>query len=98
MALQFVYGTSVSKKSEYIYRQMITLSMEHPDENFLVLVPEQATLQIQKELLKLHPAHALTNVDILSFRRLAYRVFDELHQKELNILDDTGKTMILRRR
>lgn len=97
MALQFVYGTSVSKKSEYIYRQMITLSMEHPDENFLVLVPEQATLQIQKELLKLHPAHALTNVDILSFRRLAYRVFDELHQKELNILDDTGKTMILRK-
>lgn len=97
MALQLIYGTSVSKKSEYIYRQMIALSMEHPKQNFIILVPEQATLQIQKELLLLHPSHALTNVDVLSFRRLAYRVFDELHQKELNILDDTGKTMILRK-
>lgn len=97
MALQFIYGTSVSKKSEYIYRQMIALSMENPDQNFLILVPEQATLQVQKDLLALHPRRALTNVDVLSFRRLAYRVFDELHQKELNILDDTGKTMILRK-
>lgn len=96
MALQFIYGTSISKKSESINRQMIALSMEHPDQNFLVLVPEQSTLQVQKELLALHPSRALTNVDVLSFRRLAYRVFDELHEKELNILDDTGKTMILR--
>lgn len=97
MALQLIYGTSVSKKSEYIYRQMIALSMEHPEQNFIILVPEQSTLQVQKDLLVLHPSHALTNVDVLSFQRLAYRVFDELHQKELNILDDTGKTMILRK-
>lgn len=96
MALQFIYGTAVSKKSESIYRQMIHQSELHPDQNFLVLVPEQATLQVQKELLVLHPRHVLTNVDILSFRRLAYRVFDELAMKEQNILDDTGKIMILR--
>ena len=35
-------------------------------------------------------------MDVLSFRRLAYRVFDELAMKEQNILDDTGKIMILR--
>ena len=96
MALQFIYGTAVSQKSESIYRQMIHQSELHPDQNFLVLVPEQATLQVQKELLVLHPRHVLTNVDVLSFRRLAYRVFDELAMKEQNILDDTGKIMILR--
>lgn len=37
------------------------------------------------------------NVDIVSFPRLAYRVFDELGGIQKTILEDTGKSMVIRR-
>ena len=37
------------------------------------------------------------NVDILSFGRLAYHVFDELGVSGQVVLEDTGKSMILRK-
>ena len=43
-----------------------------------MLVPEQASLSAQQDLVRLHPRHALTNVDVLTFNRLAYRVFEDL--------------------
>lgn len=46
---------------------MIALSMENPDQNFLILVAGTGDLQVQKDLLALHPRRALTNVDVLSF-------------------------------
>ena len=40
-------------------------------------MPEQFTMQTQKELVSLHPAGGILNIDILSFQRLAYRIFEE---------------------
>ena len=51
--------------------------MEYPEQKYLVIVPEQSTLQTQTELVSLHPRRGLLNIDILSFNRLAYRVFSE---------------------
>ena len=97
MSLQFVFGNSVSRKSQYIYEQIIKQSIDSKNENFIFIVPEQSTLLVQKEILKRHPKKVLENIDIISFQRLAYRVFDETKSKNLPILDDTGKTMILRK-
>lgn len=97
MALQFVFGNSVGRKSEYMYQTVIGQAEKHPDWQYLFVVPEQASLLAQKELVKAHPRHALGNIDILSFNRLAYRIFEEQNIPLLNILDDTGKAMILRR-
>ena len=44
---------------------------------YLIIVPEQFTMQTQKELVSLHPAGGILNIDILSFQRLAYRIFEE---------------------
>ena len=41
MALQFIFGPSGSGKSNYIYNKIIQESMENPDRQYLVLVPEQ---------------------------------------------------------
>lgn len=97
MSLQFILGPSGSGKTRYLYEEIIHESVEHPETSYFVLVPEQYTMQTQKELIRLHPRHGLTNVDVLSFNRLAYRVFEDLAVETLTVLDDMGKSMILRK-
>ena len=78
MALQFVLGSSGSGKTEYIYERLVRQAGEHPKKNYLVIVPEQFTMQTQQKLVELAPNHAIMNIDVLSFKRLAYRVFDDM--------------------
>ncbi len=96
MALQFVFGNSGCGKTHYIQEQMIKLASASPKKNFLVIVPEQFTMQTQRKLVKMHPGHSILNIDVLSFARLAYRVFDELGSFCHQVLEDTGKNLILR--
>lgn len=97
MSLQFIIGSSGSGKTYHLYKELIRMSMEQENYNYIVLVPEQATLQTQKDIVNMHPNHGVMNIDILSFERLAYRVFEELGCTPKLILDDVGKNMLLRR-
>ena len=97
MSLQFVLGNSGSGKTEYIYDKVVKEAGLHPNKDYLVIVPEQFTLQTQQKLVELAPNHAIMNIDVLSFERLAYRVFDELGKTDVQVLDETGKNLVLRR-
>ena len=97
MSLKFIFGPSGSGKSYTLYRHIIEESTEHPEQNYIVLVPEQFTLQTQKDLVAKHPSHGIMNIDVLSFARLAYRVFEETGGGNLPVLDDEGKNLILRK-
>ena len=97
MSLQFVAGSPGSGKSTQVYRRIIEASMGAPEEHFLVIVPEQATLQTQRSLIAMHPRRGIMNIDVLSFARLGYRVFDETGAVLAPALDDLGKVLVLRR-
>jgi len=97
MPLQFIFGPSGSGKSYKLYHQIIEDSMRNPTQNYIVLVPEQFTMQTQKDLVSMHPRKGIMNIDILSFGRLAYRVFEETGGEKLPVLDDEGKNLILRK-
>ena len=97
MSLQFILGNSGSGKSHYLYQQIVNESMEHPEKNYLVLVPEQFTMQTQRDLCAAHPRGGIMNIDALSFMRLAYRVFEEVGREEQPVLDDEGKNLVIRR-
>ena len=97
MALQFVLGPSGAGKSHFIYEKTIQESLAHPDKKYLVIVPEQFTMQTQGELVALHPRRGLLNIDVLSFNRLAYRVFSETGGNTLPVLEETGKSLVLQR-
>ena len=97
MALTLVTGGAGSGKTEYIYKKIIDWSLREPERQFFVIVPEQATMQAQKDIIRLHPRHGTMNIDMASFQRLAYRIFGELSLPQPEVLDDTGKTMVLRK-
>lgn len=97
MPLKFVFGPSGSGKSSYLYLHVIQESMKYPERNYIVLVPEQFTMQTQKDLVMMHERKGIMNIDVLSFARLAYRVFEETGGGGLPVLDDEGKNLILRK-
>ncbi len=97
MALQLIIGSSGSGKSYRMYEQLIEASMAQPGENFIIIVPEQYTMQTQKNIVRMHPRHGVMNIDIVSFARLGHRIFEEMGQPFSHILEDTGKRMVIRK-
>ena len=97
MPLQFIFGNSGSGKTHYLYQHVIEESMKHPQMNYLILVPEQFTMQTQRDLCMMHPCGGIMNIDVLSFGRLAYRIFEETGANSRHVLDDEGKNLILRK-
>ena len=97
MSLQLILGGSGTGKSTRLYQMIVRQSVQFPDEKIFLIVPEQNTMQAQKNIVTHHPRHGVMNVDVLSFERLAYRIFEELGMNQKEILEDTGKSMIIRR-
>ena len=97
MSLQFIIGRSGAGKSYFAYQTIIREAMEHPQVLYDVIVPEQFTMQTQKTLVEMHPGKGILNIDILSFERLAYRVFEETGGDNRKVLEDTGKSMVLQK-
>ena len=87
MPVKFVFGPSGSGKSHFLYNYIIEESEKNPEQNYIVLVPEQFTMQTQKDLVTMHPKHGIMNIDVLSFGRLAYRVFEETGGGDIPVLD-----------
>ena len=97
MSLQLILGGSGSGKTTLLYDRVIQASLAQPERQYFVIVPEQFTMQAQKDIVVRHPDHGTMNIDILSFQRLAYRIFEELAVENLQVLDDIGKSMVLRK-
>lgn len=97
MGLRFYIGASGSGKSERLYQYIIAEACKNPQKNYLIVVPDQFTMQTQLDLVRKHPNHGIMNIDILSFGRLSHRIFSEVGGNDKPVLDDTGKSLILRR-
>ena len=97
MALRLILGNSGSGKSYQLYQHIIAESQQNPQTEYLVIVPEQFTMQTQKDLVTMHPNKGIMNIDVLSFARLAHRIFEEVGQSHRAVLDDEGKNLILRK-
>ncbi len=97
MSLQLIAGGSGSGKTYRACHELIEASLSNPQKKYFLIVPEQYSMQAQKELVGWHPGKAVLNIDVLSFGRLAYRVFGEVGGNLAPVLDDTGKSLVLQR-
>ncbi len=97
MALQFILGSAGSGKSTFLYDMIAKEAAEHRDTNYFILVPDQFTLETQKTMVERSGGKGILNIDVLSFHRLAFRVFEQLPALARTILEDMGKTMLLRK-
>lgn len=97
MSLRFYFGPSGAGKSRQLYQEIMERSLKEPKKNFLIIVPDQFTMQTQKDLTMLHERGGILNIDVLSFGRLSHRIFDEVGELDTPVLDDTGKSLVLQK-
>lgn len=103
MGYRFCLGPSGSGKSRQLYAWILkkaedALNRLDFSENYMVVVPDQYTMQTQKDLvLEAGNRRGILNVDALSFGRLSHRIFEEQGADPRGILDDMGKVLLLRR-
>ena len=97
MSLRFYFGPSGSGKSHRIYEEIMQRAAQEPGRNFLIIVPDQFTMQTQKDLVMCSDRGGILNIDVLSFGRLSHRILEEVGTKEMPVLDDTGKSLVLQK-
>jgi len=97
MSFKFVIGPSGSGKTELLIKETMNKALVNPKERFLYIVPDQFTMEMQKAMVNASPGKAIMNIEVLSFNRLAHRIFEELGAGDEKMLDDTGKNLILQR-
>ena len=93
MLLRFILGEAGSGKSYRIREEFLQNIEKRP----ILIVPEQITLLEQKRLVSEQAGRGLLGADVLSFRRLAHRILAEKGEKDLVVLDEVGKSMLLYR-
>ncbi len=97
MSLKFIFGPSGAGKSRLLYDEVIRRAAENKKQNFLIIVPDQFTMQTQKDLVLLNEKGGILNIDVLSFGRLNHRIMEEVGHEDIPVLDDTGKSLVLQK-
>lgn len=97
MALQFIMGGAGSGKTTWLYETIRKEAAKHQEIQYVMLVPDQFTLETQKDFVERSKGHGILNIDVLSFHRLAYRAFEEVPALRKTVLEDMGKMMLLRK-
>ena len=97
MAVQLILGNSGVGKTKNIYNQLIEGSIRDFNRTFVIIVPEQFTLQTQQEIIRMHKNKGIINIEVLSFGRLAHRIYDDLKVADKKMLNDSGKSMVIRK-
>ena len=96
MSLKLILGPSGCGKSRRLFETALEDAAQNPGRQHIILVPEQFTMQTQQSLCSLSQSGGILNIDILSFSRLAVRVFEETGVRRKTLLRETGKTLLLR--
>lgn len=92
-----VYGRAGSGKSQFCYDEIRARLDEGNGKPLILIVPEQYTFQAERSLVKAVDTGGIMKVEVLSFRRMSYRVFNEVGGITYPHIHSAGKCMIIYR-
>jgi len=97
MSLRFVYGRAGCGKTRFCLEEIKNRIERGCTGRLYLLVPEQYTFQAEKDLIDMLESGGILKNEVLSFRRLAYKVFNETGGITYPHIHPAGKSMILYR-
>lgn len=96
LAIHYIVGRSGSGKTMKIYGE-IGQALRSGEKGLILMVPEQFTLQAERDLIQYLDLPGILDVEVLSFSRLAHKVFNEAGGLTRTHINEQGRHMILRR-
>lgn len=98
MSLRFIFGRAGTGKSTHCLEEIRQEIQSDPlGAPLILLVPEQATHQMEMSLVHTPELGGILRTQVLSFRRLGWRVFSETGGGQKILIGEVGKRMLLRR-
>ena len=95
--LKLVLGRSGSGKSARLMEEVRRKRTEYPGRPIVFLVPEQYTLQCERDLIRSLDIPGTLDIQVLSMSRLAERVLGEAGGRTRILLSDPGRAMLIRK-
>ncbi|MDT8718868.1 helicase-exonuclease AddAB subunit AddB [Clostridium sp. 19966] len=95
MSLRFIYGRGGCGKSHFCLEDIKGHIDKKDKEKLVMLVPEQYSFQAERNLLRTVGAAGIIEAEVLSFKRMCHRVFNEVGGVTLKRIDEAGKNMLL---
>jgi len=95
MSLRLVYGRAGSGKSFFCLNDIKSKLNDGRNTPLILVVPEQFTLQAEKNLVKAVGTGGIMRAEVLSFRRMAHRVFNEVGGAVRRHINSAGKCMLI---
>ncbi len=96
MPLRLITGRSGSGKTRYVLDEIRTRLREDPQgPPLILLVPEQATFQAERAMAAAPGIGGFMRAQVLSFRRLAFRILQETGGLAVVPIQRSGKAMLL---
>ncbi len=96
MGVSYVYGPANSGKSISVYKKVLALAAKDLNSHYIIVTPEQYALSVERQLVELSEGGGIINIEVLSFSRLAYRIMEEAGDKMKPVMNDIGKSMLIR--
>ena len=97
MGLRFILGRAGTGKTYKCLKEIADYQKNGGMGNAILIVPEQFSLQAEKELIARTEGGAMLKARVLSFKRLAYSVFSADGIEQSETLSGTAKIMLLRK-
>jgi ATP-dependent helicase/nuclease subunit B len=98
MSVRFVVGRAGSGKTHRALESIRSILREQPrGPKLILLVPEQAALQMERALLAPSDIPGSTRCEVVSFRRLAQRLLEQSGRPIAPPIDKYGRRMVLGR-
>lgn len=95
MSLRFIYGRAGSGKSHFCLKQIKQKIDNGVSAPLILIVPEQFSFQSEKNLLTTVGESGIIKAEVLSFRRMAFHVFNEVGGLTLKHMNASGRSMLI---
>lgn len=90
-----ITGRAGSGKSRFCIENIAGICTEDPENKVFLIVPEQFTIQAERRMLEAIPTGGVLNNEVLSFKRLTYRVLNQYGGVKKKVLNMSGRSMVL---
>jgi len=97
LSLRFIFGGAGSGKSYRCIEEIKRKKEDEVEHPLVLLVPEQLSFRAEKLLIEKIGATGINNIYVLSFKRMAYTIFNEVGGITHAHMNPTGKAMIIDR-